>query len=105
MDIQDYAHEGPGFPTWHRLLLLWLEREIQMVTESHKFRLPFWDWSNPSEREILFQSDRLGENVKKTVNGVGVTVVEGDLFTNWKTYCWEDIYLRKNRKRFPTTHL
>ena len=76
----DYAHEGTGFPTWHRLFLLWLEREIQIATNNHRFRLPYWDWSDPSQREILFQRDRLGENV----NGI----VMGDLFSNWKTYCW-----------------
>ena len=78
----DYAHEGTGFPTWHRLFLLWLEREIQIQINDHTFRLPYWDWSDPSQREILFTRDRLGENV----NGL----VVGDLFNNWNTYCWKD---------------
>jgi tyrosinase len=82
-DFTDYAHEGTGFPTWHRLFLLWLEREIQIEINDHTFRLPYWEWSDPSQREILFTRDRLGENVEG--------VVQGDLFTNWDTYCWEEM--------------
>ena len=84
-DFTDYAHEGTGFPTWHRLFLLWLEREIQIEISNHTFRLPYWEWSDPSQREIPFTRDRLGENVEG--------VVQGDLFTNWDTYCWEDMML------------
>ena len=77
----DFAHEGTGFPTWHRLFLLWLEREIQIAIDDHLFRLPYWDWRDPSQQEILFERDRLGANVNGSV--------EGDLFgENWKTVCW-----------------
>ena len=78
----DYAHEGPGFPTWHRQLMLWLEREMQVQINDHTFRLPFWDWRDPSQREILFRKDRLGDNVNGTV--------VGELFDDWKTFCWEN---------------
>ena len=78
----DFAHEGPGFPTWHRLLLLWLEREIQREIENHLFRIPYWDWRNPADREKLFQKNRLGENNDGRV--------VGDLFENWQTICWQD---------------
>ena len=81
--IVDYAHESTGFPTWHRLFLLWLEREIQVAIDNTTFRIPYWDWSQPSQREILFKSDRLGENRDGTV--------VGDLFTDWETYCWQDM--------------
>ncbi|CAI8029359.1 Tyrosinase [Geodia barretti] len=82
-DFTDYAHEGTGFPTWHRLFLLWLEREIQIEISDHTFRLPYWDWTQPSQRESIFTRDKLGEHL----NGE----VVGDLFTNWETHCWEDI--------------
>ena len=63
-----------------------------MEIGDHKFRLPYWDWSDESQREILFSKDRLGENVKRVnTKGKMVTEVEGDLFTDWETYCWEDI--------------
>ena len=78
----DYAHEGIGFPTWHRQLLLWMEREIQWGVDNHTFRIPYWDWRDPSQREYLFTKDRLGESVDG--------IVEGNLFDNWTTFCWED---------------
>ena len=78
----DYAHEAPGFPPWHRLLLLWLEREIQVLISDHTFRLPLWDWRDPTQKETIFQRDRLGENINGTV--------VGELFTDWTTVCWED---------------
>ena len=85
----DFAHEGTGFPTWHRLFLLWFEREIQIAIDDHLFRLPYWDWTDPSQREILFERDRLGANVNGNV--------EGDLFGDWNTVCWEDT----TNKRYP----
>ena len=91
----DYAHEGTGFPTWHRLFLLWLEREIQIAINDHTFRLPYWEWTDPSKRETPFQTDRLGANVESVMSVGGeeknVTIVEGDLFNNWDTYCWKDM--------------
>ena len=88
----DYAHEGTGFPTWHRQFLLWLEREIQVAINDIEFRLPYWDWSDPDQREILFKRDRLGENMEDTSNpNSRPRVVMGDLFdNNWITYCWND---------------
>ena len=78
----DFAHEGTGFPTWHRQLLLWLEREIQVLINDHEFRLPYWDWTDKDQREILFTRDRLGENINGTVSG--------EIFANWSTVCWEN---------------
>lgn len=80
----EFAHEGPGFPTWHRLFLAWLEREIQVEIGDHLFRLPYWDWRDPTQREILFKRNRLGENI----NGDVVGRLFGE---NWPTVCWEDI--------------
>ena len=81
----DFAHKSTGFPTWHRLFLLWLEREIQIMTDNHTFRLPYWDWRDPLQRDVLFQRDRLGENVDGNVEGV---LFDDDM---WQTRCWEDI--------------
>ena len=79
----DYAHQGTGFPTWHRLYLLWFEREIQIETGDPMFTLHYWDWRDPEQREALYTRDRLGENVNGTVMGT--------LFENWQTYCWQNI--------------
>ena len=79
----DYAHLGPGFPTWHRLLLLWFEREIQIETGDPMFTLHYWDWRDPEQREALFTRNHLGENVNGTVMG--------SLFGNWPLFCWQDV--------------
>ena len=101
-DTIDYAHDGLGFPTWHRLFQLWLEREIQIHINDHTFRLPYWEWTDPSQRVTPFQTDRLGANVRRDVNGTQVTVVEGDLFdNNWETYCWEDMSKYKSHTTIP----
>ena len=87
----DVAHEGPSFPTWHRLYLLWIEREIQIIIKDHRFRVPYWDWRIPTQRDVPFHRDRLGESIDGEV--------VGDLFDggDWKLKCWEDI----GEKPFP----
>ena len=84
-DFFDVAHEGPSFPTWHRLYLLWIEREIQILIDDHTFRVPYWDWRDPEQRDVPFQRKRLGESIDGEV--------VGDLFEdeNWQLKCWEDI--------------
>ena len=63
--------------------MLWLEREFQIVTRNHTFRLPYWDWRDPMQRDVLFKRDRLGENNNGNVEGI----IFGD---KWKTICWEN---------------
>ena len=70
----DFAHEATGFLTWHRLLLLWFEREVQVVLNQTDFTLSYWDWTNEEEREEYFITGRLN-------------VSENPLNT-WPTYCW-----------------
>ena len=55
------------------------------MIEDHTFRVPYWDWRDPMQRDVLFQRDKLGENINGNV--------VGDLFGdgNWQTRCWEDI--------------
>ena len=85
----DYAHQGTGFATWHRLYLLWLEREIQREIGDHEFRIPYWDWRYPDHREELYGTKKLGVNVDG--------IVQGDLFDDWKIRCWESL----EGKTFP----
>ena len=85
----DYAHRGTGFPTWHRLYLLWLEREIQREIGDHEFRIPYWDWRYPDHREELYGTKKLGVNVDG--------IVQGDLFDDWKIRCWDNL----EGKTFP----
>ena len=82
----DYAHEATGFPTWHRLFLLWFEREMQIFLQDENFTLHYWDWRDSNQRRSLFQSNRLGEHNMVT------SAVTGQLFDNdgWQTVCWYD---------------
>ncbi|KAM4705237.1 tyrosinase-like [Rhinophrynus dorsalis] len=56
-----YAHEGPAFPGWHRLGLLFFERQIQLLTGDEDFRLPYYDWRGEKNCSIC-TNDFLGDN-------------------------------------------
>ena len=78
----DFAHEATGFPTWHRLFLLWFERETQIALRDPMFRFHYWDWRDPVQHDALFMENRLGKSTN--------SVVEGIIFQNWPTLCWND---------------
>ena len=75
----DYAHESVGFLTWHRLYLLWFEREMQYVLNGTPFTLRYWDWTTPGDRNAPFDNDKLGTSE----NGI----VMGELMNDWYTVC------------------
>ena len=81
-DELDYAHEATGFPTWHRLFLLWFEREMQILLRDDTFTLHYWDWRDLNERTSLFESNRLGAHDSSS------SAVTGQLFNGWQTVCW-----------------
>ena len=60
----DYAHDSTGFLSWHRLYLLWLERELQILSGNEGFRLSYWNWTDfegeSDWRGLLFNDNRLG---------------------------------------------
>ena len=59
--VDDYAHGGPAFLTWHRLALLWMEREIEWMLGGNKmFTIPYWDWSTSKHRTFPFSETVLG---------------------------------------------
>lgn len=39
------AHRGPVFLPWHRMMLRFLELNLQRVLRDPSFGLPYWDWS------------------------------------------------------------
>ncbi|MFJ9694352.1 tyrosinase family protein [Kitasatospora sp. NPDC101183] len=39
------AHRGPIFLPWHRVMLGFLEQNLQRVLAKPDFALPYWDWS------------------------------------------------------------
>lgn len=99
-DKRDYSHDGPGFFTWHRLINLIVEWQIQNLlkrlgkTDYHKFRMPYWDWRSEMQKspiglpsEKLFTEERLGT----TEMVDGYPRVKGLMFDNWSTMCWRSI--------------
>lgn len=81
----DLAHQGPGFPTWHRWFILWFEREMQVMLGDHTFRLHFWNWLDPDQRPVPFKHHRLGATHNTS------TIVTGDLVNaNWSMMCWDN---------------
>ncbi|KAM5194010.1 tyrosinase-like [Mantella aurantiaca] len=77
---RNFAHQGPAFPMWHRLLLLFLEREIQRLVGDEDFALPYYDWSKDDNCTIC-TDDYMGAN---DLHG---NLNESCHFSAWKTVC------------------
>ena len=75
----DFAHDGQGFPTWHRLYLLAWERALQEVNDDGDFAIPYWDWTDNDLKELCTK-EVLGEN---TESGT----VEGKYLDGWYSIC------------------
>ena len=80
MPHTDFAHQGQGFPTWHRLYLLAWERALQEMSGDKDYTIPFWDWTESEKCEICSE-DLLGNT---SSNGD----VVGKYFEDWKTICY-----------------
>ena len=78
----DYAHGSSAFLTWHRLYLLWFEREIRIITDDPKFKLSYWNWLDPDDRDILYSEDKLGS---RNNNGYVISDTYGG--SNWQPVC------------------
>ena len=93
----DYAHESTGFLTWHRLFLLWFEREMQILLEDPSFTVRYWNWTNTNDRTSIFSLNKLGSNSDGgTVNS---KYYGGN---NWKSVCWFRDSTKKNQTCNPT---
>ncbi|MEE6514608.1 hypothetical protein FKM82_022910, partial [Ascaphus truei] len=58
---KNFAHQGPAFPGWHRLLLAFLERQIQQLTGDEDFAIPYYDWRG-EENCTICTNDLMGES-------------------------------------------
>ena len=56
----DFSHEGSGFPTFHRLLILLWEREFQKMADDDTFTFPYWDWVENGHHCEVCTNDLLG---------------------------------------------
>jgi tyrosinase len=56
-----WAHQGPAFFPWHRVLLVQLEREIQQAVNDPDFGIPYWDWTRTgTAADTPLRADFLG---------------------------------------------
>ncbi|XP_018419180.1 PREDICTED: tyrosinase-like [Nanorana parkeri] len=76
----NYAHESPAFPGWHRLGLLFLERQIQLLTGDENFAIPYFDWRGEKNCSIC-TDDFVGDN---DMQGF---LSEYSHFAFWKSVC------------------
>ncbi|MCX5372660.1 tyrosinase family protein [Streptomyces sp. NBC_00015] len=77
--VRNWAHRGPVFLPWHRMMLLYLEGQCQRLLGSkdkpdRTFGLPYWDWSadgdnGSSPNAPIWQPTRMG--------GQGLPVSDG----------------------------
>ncbi|MEE6467596.1 hypothetical protein FKM82_007326 [Ascaphus truei] len=86
---RNYAHRGPAFPGWHRLGLLFLERQLQLLTSDENFALPYYDWRGEKNCSIC-TNDFMGDN---DVQG---NYDPYSYFASWRAICsgynYDDAY-------------
>ncbi|XP_078581978.1 tyrosinase-like [Branchiostoma floridae x Branchiostoma japonicum] len=78
----DFAHEGAGFPTWHRAYLLEFDRAVQEVNNDPDWTLPYWDWGAAEDNQCDICTNEY----------VGANDADGNLdsrsvFASWGTIC------------------
>ena len=79
----DFAHDGQGFLSWHRLYLLAWERTLQEVGNDKEFALPFWDWTeNPTQCDPAICSEGLLGVTDQTTG-----IVRGKYLNDWYVLC------------------
>ena len=87
--VPDFAHEGPGFLTWHRGYLLYVETEIQVMLGDPTFALPYWDWTDEDERDNIW--DLMGTSncgiFSDPPNDETVSAPVDGPFSTWDAIC------------------
>ncbi|KAI8509132.1 5,6-dihydroxyindole-2-carboxylic acid oxidase [Branchiostoma belcheri] len=79
----DFAHEGPAYNTWHRMHLLWLEREMQKMLGDESFALHYWDWSVGGTACDVCTDDMMG--ARHPLNPTALS--PGSPFSRWQSVC------------------
>lgn len=55
-----HLHMSSTFLPWHREFLLRFELALRIVSGNDELMLPYWDWTDPDEIDIVFSDDFLG---------------------------------------------
>jgi len=58
----DQAHMRPAFLPWHRQYLFMFESALRSVSGDPTITVPFWDWTDPAARRVIFSDSFLGPN-------------------------------------------
>ena len=77
------AHRSSGFPTWHRLVMLWIERQLRKVSTDPDFTLPYWDWVTAKDCDVC-TNDFLGG---PATEGGDSRIHPNSRFHDWYTIC------------------
>ncbi len=71
------CHLDPGFFwAWHRMYLYWFERIVRKHANMYDWAIPYWDWTNPSERAMPAPFRAVGDTLydasrNASINGGG----------------------------------
>jgi len=87
--VPDFGHEGPTFLTWHRAYMLYVETELQRVSNNPMFGLPYWDWTDEDERDDIW--DLIGKSdcgifATTPDNTTAEAPIDGP-FADWDAIC------------------
>ncbi len=63
---QGWAHNGPAFFAWHRVLLLEFENDLRRISENSDLTIPYWDWTDTDPKASPFTKDFMGTDGKAT---------------------------------------
>ncbi|XP_069496669.1 tyrosinase-like [Ambystoma mexicanum] len=85
----NFAHEGPAFPPWHRWYLLFLEREMQILTKDPDFFIPYYDWSRDNSTCTICTNPIMGASDSQGV------LTSSSYFASWKSICSGFNYIDK----------
>ena len=75
----EFAHDGQGFPTWHRLYMLaWGKKPCRKLVTMKNFAISYWDWTGSKTQcdPAICSEELLG--VTNQVDGT----VKGKYFDN-----------------------
>ena len=92
----DFSHEGAGFPTFHRLLILLWEREFQKLAEDDTFMFPYWDWVDNGHECAVCTNELMGAINRTDPHGF---LDKKSVFSVWYTMCQIDHPKKKNNTK------
>ncbi len=80
----DFSHEGSGFPTWHRLFIMFWEREFQKLAQDDTFTFPYWDWVGAGKDCEVCTNELLGAINYSDPHG---RIHRASPFSDWHAIC------------------